>query len=65
MNVHEMFYSAFHAISGFSSISEIEDEARIAHGFSPKPRWRHVVPAEELLDGAQNGHCFCSPRNGG
>jgi hypothetical protein len=47
-----MFYSSLHPFARLSSISEIEDEARIPHGVAAKTGGCHVMATEELLDRA-------------
>src|SRR5690606_36471614 len=50
VSVHEMFHPYCHRSAGFASVAQVEHETRIVRGKPAELGRRHVVPAEELLD---------------
>lgn len=60
MNVHEMFYTSFHALAWFPPVAQIKDETRITNGRPAEARGRHARLAKEAFNGSQQMHGWFS-----
>jgi len=49
-NVYEMFYPAGHSCGRLSAISQVEDEARVAHCIASETGRSHSSVTQELLN---------------
>src|SRR3546814_7024873 len=56
INVHEMFYTSFHAISRFPAVSRIEHQAWVACCVTAETGGSHTGLAEEFFNGSPYVH---------